>query len=50
MANIENGNNTAGLANVDANYDLLTTTPQVNTRYGGTVGAPNFVGATRFFL
>ena len=49
MANIENGNNTAGLANVDANYDLLTTTPQVNTRYGGTVGAPNFVGATRFF-
>jgi len=49
MALIETGNSASGIANVDANNDLLTTTPQVNTRLGGTAGAPNFVGATRFF-
>ena len=49
MANIENGSSTAGLANVDANYDLMTSTPQVNSRYGGLTGAPNYVGASRIF-
>lgn len=47
MANIENGNNTAGLANVDADYNLQTTTPQATTRAGGDAAAPNYVGATR---
>jgi hypothetical protein len=49
MAVIETGNSTSGLANVDGNNDLVTTTPQVNTRYGGTTGAPNYVGGTRIF-
>jgi len=49
MALIENGNNASGIVNVDANFDLMTTTPQVNTRYGGATGTPNFVGASRLF-
>jgi hypothetical protein len=49
VANIQGGNNTSGLANVDANYDLMTTTPQVSTAYGGTTAAPAYVGATRMF-
>ena len=49
MANLENGNNTPGLANVDADYNLSVTTPQVSTRAGGDVAAPNYVGATRIF-
>ena len=49
MAVIETGNSTSGLANVDANNDLMTSTPQANSRYGGATGAPNYVGATRFF-
>jgi hypothetical protein len=47
MANIENGNNTAGLANVDADYNLQTTTPQATTRAGGDTAQPNYVGAVR---
>jgi hypothetical protein len=46
---INTGNSTAGKANVDANFDLMTTTPQVNSRSGGIAGTPNFVGATRLF-
>src|ERR1035437_2723636 len=49
MANIETGNKTANAANIDVNYDLLTSTPQVNTCYGVTTGVPNYVGATRAF-
>ena len=49
MANIETGNSTSGLVNIDDNFDLMTTTPQANTRYGGTTGTPNFVGASRIF-
>lgn len=50
MANIETGANTSGLANVDSNYNLMTTHPQVNQRYGESVAAsPNNVGAVRMF-
>ena len=49
MALIQGGNNTGNVANVDANFDLMTTTPQVNTRNGGAVGTPNYVGAARLF-
>lgn len=49
MANIESGSSTSGLVNVDANYDLMTTTPQASTIYGGATGAPNYVGANRIF-
>ena len=50
MAIIETGNNTPGLVNVDSGYNLLTTTPQVNSLLGGTVGSPTHVGATRAFF
>lgn len=36
-------------AKVDTNGDLITTSPQVNSRLGGTAGTPNFVGASRMF-
>lgn len=49
MAVIQTGSNTAGVANVDVDYNLQVTTPQVNSRLGGEVGAPNYVGATRSF-
>lgn len=49
MAIIETGNDTAGLANVDANFNLLTTTPHVNTRYGGEEAFPEHVGSVRMF-
>ena len=49
MANIENGNNTSGLANVDLGYNLRVTTPQASTRAGGETGAPNYVGGVRIF-
>lgn len=50
MAILEGGNNTANLVNVDGNNDLMVTTPQVNTRYGGVTGVPNYVGASRIFF
>ena len=46
---INGGSNTAGKANVDAAYNLRTSTPQVNQRLGGETPAPNFVGAVRLF-
>lgn len=49
MAIIESGSNTAGLANVDANFDLMVTTPQATTPFGGATGVPAYVGATRVF-
>ena len=49
MAFINTGNGTTGAATIDQNNDLMTATPQVNTRYGGATGAPNNVGAQRVF-
>ena len=49
MATIYTGNNTPGYVNVDQNNDMMVTTPQVNSRYGGTVGTPNYVGAIKMF-
>ena len=50
MAVLETGNNTAGAANIDGNFDLMVSTPQVNSRAGGAAGVPNYVGATRVFF
>lgn len=50
MAVIQTGTSTAGVANVDANFNLKTTTPQVNQRLGGEAAAPNFVGATKCYF
>ena len=49
MAQIVTGNNTTGVVNVDGNYDLMTSSPQVNSRFGGASGTPNYVGAARQF-
>jgi hypothetical protein len=50
MAVLEGGSSTAGIVNVDANYDLMTSTPQVNSTYNGATGEPAYVGATRAFF
>jgi hypothetical protein len=42
-------NSTGTSVKVNTNGDLQTVTPQVNTRYGGTTGRPNDVGAVRMF-
>jgi hypothetical protein len=48
MANkIAGGSSTAGIANVDANYNLRTTSPQVTTPAG--VSEVPYVGAVRMF-
>ncbi|CAB4183407.1 hypothetical protein UFOVP1085_58, partial [uncultured Caudovirales phage] len=47
MAIIETGSSTTGAANVDAEYNLKVTLPQVTTT--GGVESPNFVGASRMF-
>ena len=50
MALDSNIRGTTGVqAEVDANHDLIVTTPQVNSRLGGTAGTPNYVGAVRMF-
>lgn len=47
MAIIETGSSATGAANVDAEYNLKVTLPQVTTTAG--VASPNFVGASRMF-
>ena len=49
MAVIQNGNNTAGLQNVDTTYAARVNTNQATQRLGGETPQPNFVGAMRPF-
>ena len=49
MARFETGQS-VGTANIDANFDVMTSTPQVHSTYSGLTGAPNYVGAVKSFM